>query len=128
MMRRAPQRGLTMLEIMIVIAILGLIMGLVVVPQIMGAKRTADIRIARLAVHKLVDEDYPRWALAHPAESCPPNVTAITANAEAAIDPWSSPYQLYCGASLPEEVASEAAASSHGPDREPRTEDDIRSW
>jgi general secretion pathway protein G len=128
MTRRHSQRGLTMLEIMIVIAILGLVMGLVVVPKIMAAKREADIRVARMAVNKLANQDYVMWTQLHPHEGCPADVEAVAGSRDAAIDPWDSRYQLYCGDTLPAEVHTGAAASSRGPDREDRTDDDIRSW
>ena len=58
--RRIPQRGLTMLEIMIVIAILGLVMGLVIVPKVMGMFGESQEKVAKLAVTKFASEAYLR--------------------------------------------------------------------
>src|SRR5690606_14834013 len=67
---RAAHRGLTLLEIMIVIAILGLVMGLVVVPRVMDMFADSQEKIAKLAVNQLAGKDYAQWSMAT-NKTCP---------------------------------------------------------
>lgn len=127
--RRHRQRGMTLLEIMIVLAILALIMGLVVGPAVMRMFSDSKVQIASATVHKLADEAYPMWLSANPGQSCPADLAALGPymNKAAQVDPWNEPYRLFCGASLPEGARGVAVLSS-GPDMKPNTEDDIKSW
>jgi general secretion pathway protein G len=59
---RKAQRGLTLLEIMIVIAILGLLV-VIVVPRLMGAKEGSDVNLAKVQVDKW-NNNYKMWSLA----------------------------------------------------------------
>lgn len=126
--RRAAQRGLTLLEIMIVIAILGLVMGLFVVPKLMGMFGSSQREVAKLAVDKFANSDGPQWAVSS-GKQCPENLAQIASKAgEEVVDPWDSPYKLFCGADLPPGVKSGFAAMSLGPDKKEGTDDDIKSW
>ena len=115
---------MTLLEIMIVLAILALVMGLVIGPKIMSHYQHSQRKIATLAVHKLTDQDYPTWAVSHPSTPCPADVIALTGNAME--DPWGSEYNLHCGSTAPPELAF--GASSIGEDHQPATADDVLSW
>ena len=115
---------MTLLEIMIVLAILALVMGLVIGPKIMSHYRHARLEIAAMTVHKLADEDYPVWAVAHPETACPRDVVALAGSRLA--DPWGSEYRLHCGTTAPPERAF--GASSLGEDQQPATADDVLSW
>jgi len=131
--RRVPQRGLTMLEIMIVIAILGLVMGLVIVPKVMGMFGKSQGDIAKLAVTKYAAEAYPQWALKNTDKPCPESLLEVAQHmgkTEADTkDPWGSPYKMFCGAGqLPAGVTDGIAVMSFGPDKAEGTGDDIRSW
>ena len=67
---RLRQRGMTLLEIMIVLAILALVMGLVVGPRVMKMFGESKVDIARATVKKYAFEAYPSWAAAHPDKQC----------------------------------------------------------
>ena len=126
-------RGLTMLEIMIVIAILGLVMGLVVVPKVMDMFSTSKERIAKLAVDKFAFEMYPQWSLAHSDKGCPETLLEVAQHMgkseEDTKDPWGTPFKMLCGpGSLPPSVKTGIAVYSFGPDKAEGTPDDIKSW
>src|SRR5450755_19982 len=94
--RRAAQRGMTLLEIMIVLAILALVMGLVVGPKVIGLFHHSQRDIAQLAVKKFADQDFPIWAVQHPSSPCPANMTELSQTASPPKDPWGTPYKDYC--------------------------------
>lgn len=123
------EAGLTLLEIMIVLAIIALIMGLVVGPMVMRQFGTARRDIAVATVGKYVNEAYPMWAQANPDKVCPPSLEALAefANGKGNKDPWGQPYRLLCGPTLPPGVSGLAVVSS-GPDQQADTADDIKSW
>lgn len=127
--RRHRQRGMTLLEIMIVLAILALIMGLVVGPRVMRLFVDSKQDIAKATVHKLAHEAYPMWIAANPGQSCPADLAALGPymNQREQVDPWQQPYRLFCGANLPEGAQGVAIVSS-GEDGKPNTSDDIKSW
>lgn len=130
--RRTPQRGLTLLEIMIVIAILGLLV-VIIVPRVIGSKDDAELRLTKIAVDKIANEWYTRWDLASD-EPCPKSVLelaqAVKATADDIKDPWGNEYKLYtsCLNNLPSGVTGSVGILSMGPDRKEGTEDDIKSW
>jgi type II secretory pathway pseudopilin PulG len=116
---------MTLLEIMIVLAIIALVMGLVIVPKVMNSLTDAETETAHLQVMRFAEQDYPRWVLSHQAQC--PNALAELNGGHRAVDPWHTDYKMYCGATAPApEVAFGAA--SFGKDRLENTGDDIRSW
>lgn len=131
--RRAAQRGLTLLEIMIVIAILGLVMGLVVVPKVMDMFGQSKVQLAKLTVDKFAFETYPQWKVSNSSKDCPENLLALAQFAGKSqsdtLDPWGTPYEMSCGGqNMPPGVTGSIAILSHGPDKKKGTEDDIKSW
>jgi prepilin-type N-terminal cleavage/methylation domain-containing protein len=122
-------RGMTLLEIMIVLAILALVMGLLVGPSVMNAFVRSHKSIAAIAVKKYVDEAYPAWAAAHPGKGCPDTLEELNEfmNDKATTDPWGNHYKMYCGSTLPPH-AKRLAVSSPGEDGKDGTPDDIKSW
>jgi prepilin-type N-terminal cleavage/methylation domain-containing protein len=120
------QRGMTLLEIMIVLAILALVMGLVIGPKIMDRYRDSQRKIAKLAVDKFADQEYPQWAVAHPSTPCPAGLVELAMNRNSTTDPWGTDYKMHCGANAPAKVPF--GASSFGEDTTEDTKDDIRSW
>lgn len=128
---RAAHRGLTLLEIMIVIAILGLVMGLVVVPRVMDMFADSQEKIAKLAVNQLAGKDYAQWSMAT-NKTCPESLLVIVKHAgrgeQDTVDPWETPYKFFCKENLPPGANSSFAVMSAGPDKKEGTEDDIKSW
>jgi len=123
---RNRQRGMTLLEIMIVLGIIALVMGLVIVPNLMKHKEEADRKIAQLAVTRFTEQDYPRWSLVHRDAQCPTSLADLSGRKDNT-DPWDTDYKMYCGTSAPAQDTAFGAAS-FGPDRRENTSDDIRSW
>jgi prepilin-type N-terminal cleavage/methylation domain-containing protein len=119
---RKPPRGMTLLEIMIVLAILALVMGLLVGPKVIAHFRSSQRSIAKMAVMRFANQDYPIWAIQHPQTPCPSAITDLDRDAPA--DPWGTAYKAYCAPI--HEVAFGAA--SFGGDARENTDDDIRSW
>jgi prepilin-type N-terminal cleavage/methylation domain-containing protein len=124
---RTSQRGMTLLEIMIVLAILALVMGLVIGPKVLDNYRDSQRRVARLAVHKLADEDYPMWSVAHASTPCPDGLAELSSTERDLTDPWGTSYKMYCGPTAPAPTVAFGAAS-FGQDLREGTVDDIRSW
>ena len=126
---RTPQRGMTLLEIMIVLAILALVMGLVVGPRVMKMFGESRVDIAKLTVKKYVDEAYPSWSTQHTDKSCPDSLVDLNEymNNKDTKDPWGGQYKLMCGQSLPP-GAKGIAVMSNGEDGKEGTPDDIKSW
>lgn len=120
---------MTLLEMMIVLAILALVMGVVIGPAVINKFRDARKQVAAIAVDKYVSEAFPTWVHANPGKVCPENLAALAPymNKKSLEDPWQHPYRMLCGANLPPE-AQGFGVSSDGPDQQPNTEDDIRSW
>src|SRR5215468_8862693 len=87
---RAREAGMTLLEIMIVLAILALVMGLVVGPRVMKMFGESKVDIARATVKKYAFEAYPSWAAAHPDKQCPDRLEDLNEymNNKDAKDPW----------------------------------------
>jgi general secretion pathway protein G len=127
--RRAAERGMTLLEIMIVLAILALVMGLVVGPQVMKRFGESKEKIASATVKKYAFDAYPQWAASHPDKSCPANLEDLNEymNNKDIKDPWGNPYKMLCGPNLPP-GAKGIAVMSAGEDGKEGTPDDIKSW
>jgi type II secretory pathway pseudopilin PulG len=119
---------MTLLEIMIVLAILGLIMGLVVGPKVMAYYRASQRKVATLAVHKLADQDYTTWAVSHASQHCPAGLADLALTSTTPTDPWGSEYKMHCGATAPPVEGVAFGASSFGEDTREGTTDDIVSW
>ena len=86
----ASQRGMTLLEIMIVLAILALVMGLVVGPRVMRMFGKSKVDIAQLTVKKYAYEAFGEWSQAHPDKSCPDKLEDLTQymDNKDVKDPW----------------------------------------
>ena len=126
---RAAQRGMTLLEIMIVLAILALVMGLVVGPRVMKMFGQSRVDIAKMTVSKYVNEAYPHWSSEHPGKACPDSLLELNEymNSKDTHDPWGTDYKMMCGQTLPP-GARGLAVMSNGEDQKEGTSDDIRSW
>ncbi len=120
-LRRAAARGVTLIEILIVLAIVGLIAGGVAVyaiPKFQQAQKDST-KTSALALHQVTEA----WRLQHTSE-CP---TAERLKAEKEIsasskitDAWETPFKIECTED------GEVVVSSAGPDKKEGTADDIR--
>ena len=122
-------RGMTLLEIMIVLAILALVMALLVGPRVMKMFGEAKVDTTKLKVKKYAFEAYPAWAAAHGDKGCPEKLTDLNEymNDSDINDAWGKPLKLMCGTSLPA-GARGIAVMSVGEDGKEGTTDDIKSW
>ena len=126
---RNSQRGMTLLEIMIVLAILALVMGLVVGPRVMRMFGESKVDIAKLTVQKFANEAFPQWARSHPDKACPEKIEDLSEymDKKDTKDPWGNQYKMMCPPNLPA-GAKGIAIMSPGEDAKEGTEDDIKSW
>ena len=119
--RRARARGVTLIEILIVLAIVGLIAGgvaVVAVPKYQEAQKKQAQTDAR-TIHPAAE----KYRVDHPGEGCPTVELLRDKNelskASKITDPWESPYKIICG-------DEDVAVLSLGPDKKEGTADDIR--
>ena len=124
------QRGMTLLEIMIVLAILALVMGLVVGPRVMRMFGKSKVDIAQLTVKKYAFEAFGEWSQAHPDKACPDKLEDLSQymDSKDVKDPWGNPYKMFCGQNLPAGAKGGLAVMSAGEDGKEGTEDDVKSW
>jgi len=127
-MRNHRERGMTLLEIMIVLAILAIIMGLVVGPAVMGHHGRAMEKTTKIKLHKLAYEAYPQWATTS-HQICPASLADLTEymNEKSVTDAWGNKLEMTCGATNPPGVVG-LGLRSPGKDGKLNTEDDIVSW
>ena len=119
--RRSLRRGVTLIEILIVLAIVGLIAGgvaVVAVPKYAEAQKKQAQTDAR-TIHPAAE----KYRVDHPGEQCP-TVELLREKKELSqaskiTDPWDTPYKIICG-------DEDVAVLSMGPDKKEGTADDIR--
>lgn len=122
------QAGMTLLEIMIVLAILALVMGLLVGPRVLESFQEAEEETTRMLVQQFADDAYPRWRADNRGEQCPSDLSELLEylNADETEDAWGNELVMRCGDDAPE--GRSFGVMSVGEDGEEGTEDDIRSW
>lgn len=131
---KVTARGLvamTLLEIMIVLAILALVMGFLVGPRVFKALSSSKGEVAKNMVKKLAFDAYPSWLTQKVGAKGCPTMADLTEfmNSKDTKDPWGEEYVLKCGGDLPAGVDPGAiAVYSKGPDGKDGTGDDIKSW
>ena len=121
--RRAlrAKRGVTLIEILIVLAIVGLIAGgvaVVAVPKFQEAQKK-QAQIDARTIHPAAE----KYRVDHTGEGCP-TVELLRDKNELSksskiTDPWESPYKIICG-------DEDVTVLSLGPDKKEGTADDIR--
>ena len=122
---RAAERGFTLLEIMIVLAIMGLIVTGVSI-KVFSQLKKAKTQAARIGVKKVGDA--AARFMAGAGAGCPKGIDELIAQGELsksdAKDPWGTAYIFRCpGTQDPEGVD----VVSWGPDKVD-SNDDVRSW
>ena len=142
--RRALRRGFTLMEMLIVLAILVMLVALVV-PRFLGARNKADRQAAKVQIEafrgalerfEMDTRSYPateqglQALISAPADSEESSISGwegpyLNKN-EIPKDPWGNEFQFV----YPPERGSGDFPDiwSYGPDKEDNTEDDICSW
>jgi general secretion pathway protein G len=126
---RRAQRGMTLLEIMIVLAILAIVMGLLVGPKVMDYFKQAKVKTTNMKLKMCAYQAYPSWTASHPDSDCPASLADLTPylNNEDLNDAWGTPLTMVCGAKAPAQARGFGVISA-GEDHQPGTPDDLHSW
>jgi general secretion pathway protein G len=108
-------RGMTLLEIMIVLAIIALVMGLLVGPRVMKLFGQSKVDITKLKLNQYANEAFPE------------KLTDLNEymNSNDANDAWGRPLKLMCP---PPAGAKGIGVSSMGEDGKEGSPDDLKSW
>ena len=88
---------MTLLEIMIVLAILAIVMGIVVGPRVYAIFVESRGKTTQLKLNKYAYEAYPSWAATHGAR-CPASLAELNPymNSNDSTDSWGNPLELTC--------------------------------
>ena len=123
--RAARDAGMTLLEIMIVIALIGLVMGSLVVGLSSQFKK-GQVKTAKIQVTSIAQA--AQQYMMENNSNCPASMDDLVTNKnlpKKPKDPWGKDYTLKCpGTGDPDGVD----VTSSGPDRQDGTPDDIKSW
>lgn len=124
------QAGVTLIEIMIVLAIIGLIMGLLVGPAVINNLQKAKIDTAYQKT-KQIEAAYSRWQV-NADTDCPGSIDDLkeqlgVKKSETVNDPWGHPYIIKCGDQAPEECEGFCVISA-GKNGKEGDDDDVKSW
>ena len=127
--RLRVEKGMTLLEILIVLAILALVMGLLVGPRILAMFEEGKAGVAKAMARKLAHEAYGQWAMKPGNKGCPTieELAPLVDQKATLKDPWDNPYVIKCGGDLPGGVRG-IAVYSKGEDGRDGTDDDQKSW
>jgi hypothetical protein len=120
---------MTLLEIMIVLAIIALVMGLLVGPKVMKLFGESRVETTKIKLKKYAFEAYPSWSTTHPDKQCPEKLSDLNEymNNDDSNDSWGKPLTMLCGTNLPA-GARGLAVMSMGEDGKEGTPDDLKSW
>ncbi len=123
------QLGMTLLEIMIVLAIIAVVMGFLVGPKVLGMFQSSKVDTTRLIVASIANDAYTHWTMKS-GKQCPGSLSDLKEfmNKKDTKDGWGNELIMLCGESAPEGSTTGFAVLSKGPDGKQGTEDDIKSW
>lgn len=119
-LRRAESRGLTLVELVITITLIGVLTAAISI-GVIGAQKKANIQAAKTAC-STARQATMQWKAVHPSEDCPA-MEQLKSDKDLDTgfnlkDPWGSPYKIACD-------SDEITCTSAGPDRKEGTDDDI---
>jgi len=123
--RRMAARGMTLIEIMVVVAIIGMLMGTV------GVYAFGRLKKARITDTKLVIKNIENALVQFQTdntESCPKSISDLYTQKYLTKDPvdaWNQPLIFKCPG---EHNTDGADIISKGEDKQEGTQDDIKSW
>jgi general secretion pathway protein G len=137
-MRNPRRSGFTLMEILIVLAILAVIIGLVL-PNFLGAQGDANKKVAMMAVNG-VEKAADMYAAQHDGDF-PQSIDAMLSNpgqdpkwagpyldkGKVPVDPWGNPIQ-YAYPGTHQGVGDRPDIWSMGKDKQSNTADDIANW
>ena len=123
------QRGMTLLEIMIVLAIIALVMGFLIGPRVLRSFSKSEEEVARAVAKQFAYQAYTEFK-ADMRKPCPGSLDELLEymDKKDTNDPWGNPYEMYCGDKMPKGTPHRFGVRSNGPDGQPNTSDDIKSW
>ena len=126
----AHQAGMTLLEILIVLAIIALVMGFLFGPRLMAMFGESRQELAKSVVQRYASEAYARWSMNNPGKSCPEDINELAKynDQKEATDPWGKKLIMLCGDGAPESLQGRIGVVSMGTDGKPDTSDDVKSW
>ncbi len=120
-LRRAASRGMTLIEIMIVVSIIAMVAAGVAVVAIPKMKE-AQIKAAETGA-RTIRNAVSQWQLAENEYSECPNVSQLVQDkqldaGQTTVDPWGEEYEISC-------ADDEVVVASKGPDKKKGSKDDI---
>jgi general secretion pathway protein G len=119
-LRRSLERGVTLFEVLIVVAILAMVAGGVAVFALPRFKE-AQIKTARSAAQTIRSAVH-QWQLNNGDSACPTVSQLVEEKyldkGTTTVDPWSQAFTITC-------TESEVVVSSSGPDKKKGTADDV---
>jgi prepilin-type N-terminal cleavage/methylation domain-containing protein len=119
--------GMTLLEIMIVLAIIGTLMAFLIGPRIYNSFKRSQIDNTKILLNQY-NQAIIEWKTRNPQADCPPTLDELFAqkfvNAKP-VDTWAQPLVYRC----PGQMSGEGYdLMSKGPDRQEGTADDVKGW
>lgn len=124
------EAGVTLIEIMIVLAIIALIMGFLIGPKVLrqfgSARKTTAWMMA-----KEYEQGYVQWAANNDGD-CPDKLEDLQkyTNKKDLKDPWGQTFVMKCGDAAPADSSGGFGVMSYGPNKKDDggSGDDIASW
>jgi general secretion pathway protein G len=124
------QQGMTLLEILIVLAIIALVMGFLFGPRLLEMLGESKDKRAEIIVDEYANKAYTQWMLNNQGKQCPDSLSELAryTNHEETVDPWDNELIMLCGQNAPDGVPNRFGIVSMGPDGKLDTDDDVKSW